>query len=286
MRHAKDSRQYHRRRGHPRPVRYFGVTDSSSHGSSISPFGGMPFRLARGYEKDYARPLSLGLGLGNPDDPRYQKAQGLIDSGQGPLAGYIRNLQSFLPGVFGQAQAAGTDIATRAPQLFGQFQSQIANLLHNELPNFQRHADESVNQAYSPIASQSLYQNALRQGLEGTRAGAAGRGLLDAGGTQAREEAMGRDLAAQYAQTQFQNQQTALGGAANLAQIGPQAAGSLFQMLPQLAQMLQAGYGIPMEALQSIGGILQGAQNPLAGLLQQVAPQIANASKSKGFNVL
>src|SRR5947207_1650198 len=148
----------------------------------------MPFRLARGYERQYGRPLSYGFGLGNPGDPQYQKEQGLIQSGQGPLADFIRNAQSFLPGIFSQAQKVGTDIATRAPQLFGQFQTQIANLLQNELPNFQRHANESVEQAYSPIASQSLYQNALRQGLEGTREGAAGRGLLDAGGTQAREE--------------------------------------------------------------------------------------------------
>jgi len=190
-----------------------------------------------------------------------------------------------MPGIFNQAQQAGTDIATRAPQLFGQFQSQVSDFLR-QLPNFQRMATGAAEQAFSPIASQALYQNALRQGLEGTQAGAAGRGLLDSGGAQAREETMGRDLAAQYAQNQFSNQQQALGGAAQMGQAGIAPTQALFGALPQLGQALSAGYQMPMEALGNIFQMIMGAQNPRLALLQLIGPQVAQASRSSGWNVL
>ena len=76
--------------------------ESSSKPMAISPFGGLPFQLAKGTRYQFSQPLQQGFGYGK---------------GKGPLAGFINQatgpLQSFLP----QMQQTGSQITPRPPSL-------------------------------------------------------------------------------------------------------------------------------------------------------------------------
>lgn len=273
-----------------------GYSTSRTGPEVVSPFGGLPYQMAHGIASQFARPLEYGFGLGNPSDPRYQKFQGQIDQGQGPLADYIRNVQGFLPDVFGQAKDVGANIASKAPALYDQFQGQVNSLL-SQLPNFQRLAGENttsaenfLKQSESPVQSNALTANALRNTLQQTRGAAAGRGLLDAGTTQASEENIAQNLYQNAAQNQFQNQQQALAGAGNALgqQVGIQGAGidpaaQAFGALQPLAQALSAQYNIPMDALNQVFALITGGQAPGSQLLGQTSPVVAQHGRSKGF---
>jgi hypothetical protein len=219
----------------------------------------------------------MGLGTGRG----WERQQRRLARAEGPLADWIRQSQEFLPQVFGQAQDVGQRIASLAPQAYDTLRGQVSQALE-QLGGMQDLAGQATEQAFSPIASQALYQNALRQLQEGTQGQAAARGLLDAGATQAREETLGRDLAAEFARNQFAQQQQALAGQAGLLPLGTGLAQLPLETLPQLQQGLQAGYQIPMEALGSVFSQLAAAQNPLMAMFQSVLPQIAQSSRSMG----
>jgi len=124
--------------------------------------------------------------------------------------------------------------------------------------------------------------------------------LLDAGSAQAGEETLGRDLASQFAQRRFQEQQAALGGAqgalggvqnaigaqAGLLPIGAQLAGAQGQGLQQLAQALAQGYQLPQEAIQQVFQQFAAFQNPNLALAQLTAPQVGQRTEGNGFGIL
>ena len=288
--------------------RFYGQQSQSSRGEVVSPFGNLPRRQAGAANRQFAGPLSAFFGVrpefadtrrGMRQEARYDRALSAATNGGGPLGSYLQQAGQFLPQVFGQAQDAGQRIASMAPGLFDMLKQQVQTGL-NQLPGIQQgaanqsqQAQNFLNQAASPIANQALYQNALRQGLEGQRSGAQARGLLDAGSAQAGEETFGRDLAAQFAQNQFANQQQALGGVQNalgaqagLLPVGAQLAGALSSALPGLQQALQAGYQTPMDALSGVFQAIAAGQNPQLALLSLTAPQVAQRSSGGGFNVL
>lgn len=276
-----------------------GYNTSASNPGIYSPFGNMPGRQAGQFGNQYSSPLGFGLGFGPTEGRgarRYGDFEGQLATANGPLADYIRQSRDFLPGVFGQAQNTGTEIATRAPGLFNQLQNQISGFLSN-LPGMQAQAGQQagqaqgfLDQASSPIASQALFQNANRGLLDSARGSGAARGLLDSGGQQAQEEGLTRDLAAQYAQSQAGNQQAALQGAqgalgtqAAIGQAGINPAQTAFSSLQPYQNALAQSYQAPMDALSSVFAQISGAQNPQLALLSQILPQIANTSRSKGF---
>jgi hypothetical protein len=318
------------------PTYAWGQQSQQSHSTVERPYGWMPNRQANALGNQFTNPLSAYFGVEPTfgDGPRGQRRQeaytnqmASITDGDSPLAQYARQAGSYLPSVFGQANAAGQNVASRAPGLFELLQQQTQRGI-DQLPGLEAtagrntataeqareqagqavgQAGQAVDQAFSPIASQALYQHALQQLLEGTRGGAAARGLLGGGSTQASEEMQGRDLAAQYAQSQFGNQQAALGGQQNalagqqnalggvqnalgaqagLLPMGGQLAGMQMGGLQGLQQALQAGYQMPMEALQAVFQQFAAMQNPQLALLGLTTPQIGQSSSGSGYNVL
>lgn len=273
-----------------------GYSTSHTGPEVVSPFGGLPTGLARTLNRGFARPLAMGFGIGDPESSKYQDFMDQLSRSEGPLADFITQGRSFLPTVVPDAQKVGADIASRAPALYNQLQGQISSLL-DKLPNFQRLAGEqtglaqgAAKEAFDPYASNSLFQNELKNTLSASRASAGGRGLLDAGTTQAQEEGLTSNLASQFAQNQFSNQQAALGGARSalgadvgLAGAGIDPASAALGALQPYAEALSAKFGIPMSALSSVFSMLTGTQAPSSQLLSQTAPTVAQHGKSKGF---
>lgn len=279
-------------------------TNSASDPTVVSPFGNQPYHYSHQAAREFANPLgaffgaqpSFGSGAyGQRKQAQWQSQYDSLAHGTGPLAQFAQQAAGYLPTVFGQAQSAGQRIASMAPDIYEQLKNQIGSAL-GQLPGMQQAAGNQtataqrfLNEAQSPIASQALYQDALRQALEGSRGAAAGRGLLDAGAAQQGESEMGRDLASQFAARRFQEQQGALGGVQNalgaqagLLPIGAQLAGMQGQGLQELSQALQAGYQLPQQALQQVYQQLAAFQDPRLALLQLTAPQVAQSSRSSG----
>lgn len=299
---------YHFRHGQWYRISLYSQQSQKGSPEVVKPFGNQPIRLSRGVENQFAGPLGAYFGAtpafgagkrGQRQAALFERQRASIDEGTGPLAQFARQAASYLPTVFGQAQGVGERIASMAPQVYDMLRQQIGGAL-GQLPGLQagaagqtQAAQRMLDESQSPIASQALYQNALRQGLEGARSGAAGRGLLDAGGTQGMEETYGRDLAAQYAQNQFGNQQAALGGVQNALQgqagllpLGAQLAGMQGQALQELIPALQAGYQIPQQALQQVYQQLAAFQDPRLALMQLTAPQVGQRTEGGGFGIL
>jgi hypothetical protein len=290
---------FHKSRGEfgREDIRHYGQQNQSGYGQVVSPYGNLPNRQAGQSYNQFANPLAAYFGLGTGQ--KAQREIGQVEGSDSPLAQYMRQAGAFLPQVFGQAQDVGSRIASMAPGLFDMLRQQIG-AAQGQVPGIQRaaagatgQAQQAVNQAFSPIESQALFQNALRGGLESARGGAGARGLLDAGGQQAQEETMTRDLAAQFAQSQFGQQQQALqglqgalGSQAGLLQLGPQFAQQLTAALPGLQQALMAGYQTPMDALSQVFQQFAAYQNPNLALLGMTGPQVATRSQGGGFNVL
>lgn len=295
MKHRR-SHSFHHSRGEfgREEVRGYGQQSQRSSGQQINPYGRAPIGQAHRLGQQFTNPLSAYFGVrpefadtrkGMRQEARFDRQMGAVEGGDSPLAQYMRQAGDYLPQVFGQAKGVGENIASMAPGIFDQIRQQVQSGL-GQLEGVNQRAGQMTDQAFSPIASQALYQNALQQGLEGARSGAGARGLLDAGGAQAREETMGRDLAAQFAQNQFGQQQAALQQQAGLLPMGAQLAGVLQQALPGLQQAMQAGYQLPMDALQSIFQQFSAYQNPQLALIGATGPQIAQRSSGSGFNVI
>lgn len=283
-----------------------GVSESGS--NLISPFGGLPFQQAGRFNRQYSRPVSTGFGFGGRGFDQFQEQ---LASAQGPTAEFIRQGQAFLPTLVPQAQQVGQQITQQGQQGFDALQGSVDQFL-SQLPNFQAlmgnantglqsgvgYAQQAAEQAFSPIQSQALYQQASQNALDPARQASAARGLLDSGAAQQSETNILTDLAGQFAQQQRADQLNATAGltnaglgatqgagaAANLAALGPQAQQMIFNALPQLAQALQAQYQVPMDALSQYGGFLASQQNPTLALLQATAPVLGQ--ESKGFNIL
>ena len=69
-----------------------------------------------------------------------------------------------------------------------------------------------------------------------------------------------------------------------LAQAGIPVTQGMLAMLPQYAQLLQAGSQLPFQTAQQLQGFLAASQNPTLALAQATAPQLGQ--ESKGFNFL
>jgi len=322
-----------------------GVNTSSSR--VLDPYGGQSARNAQRYQSQFGGPQSRAFGWGfDPESNFGQELSSRADAGN-PFAQYLQTTQGILPQVQADAARAGQEIASRAPGAFQGYMAQAQDYLRNLLPMLQGQvgqgfggldqagrtltsaegaanlpgaqygvdqARQMLEQANSPIQSQALYQNALRQATQASQGAAAGRGLLDAGSQVGREEGLARDLASQYAQQQFGNQQAALGGygdalgtqqaaggllgglagqrgalagqrgqlaglGAELGQSGITTSQGIMEALPYYAQLLQSGSQLPFQAAQQLQGFFAASQNPTLALLQATAPQIGQESK-------
>lgn len=290
---------------------------SSSDLSYLSPFGGRPFESAGRFGNRYADPLSQGFGFfgGGPGGrAAAQRWENNLAGASGPTADFIRQSQAYLPTMFGQAQELGSRLTNEANAGWAGLQN-ATNSFMRQLPNLQSkvanasgpnaglpYANQLAEQAFNPVAGQALYQNALQGSLDATRAGAAARGTLSDGGAQATEERMARDLAGQFAQNSFANQQAATSTLGSLsaqdmatrqagaslesqiASMGPAMQQMLFGEQGNLASLLTNAQQLPLNALNQYSSFLAAQQNPQLALLQATAPTVG--SESKGWGVL
>lgn len=310
-----------------------GATDSSSRLHDA--FGGMSAGSAQRYNRQFAGPSSQAFGWATK--PGWEQALANKVAQGNPFAQYLQTTRGLFAPMQADAARAGQEIATRAPGAFQTFMDQAQGYL-NQIPGFQQQvstaqgnmgravgavnlpgaqhgvdvASQMLDESRSPVQAQALYQNALRQTLQQSQQGAAGRGLLDSGSQQGREDALTRDLAAQSAASQFGQQQQALGGyqgalgtqgqlagllgqlsggQGQLAELGAQLAQSgipvsqlMMQALPAYGQLLQSGTQLPFQTAQQLQGFFGASQNPTLALLQATAPQLGQ--ESKGWNFL
>jgi hypothetical protein len=277
--------------------------------TTVSPFGGLPFRIAGGRRGGlyggYTNPLSQAFGFGG--GPGWERFQRQLGGAEGPLASFIRQAtpvtEQYMPSLAGLAP----EIERGARSAYGGYQSAIDQFMQ-QLPGFQATAGEATGggrealglarryaeEAFSPLQGRAMFQEASRRALAPAREAAAARGMLEGGQAQAGEQQLLSDLAFQALQNEQANQQAAISGlgqaGSNLAQLatgqaglaglGPQMAGALFAAQPELAQMLQGARGLPLGAAQNLMGFLAGAQEPSMALLRMVLPTVATKGKS------
>lgn len=295
-----DSRRYHRPPRGPVLVRYWNYSSAQSHPEIQSPFGSLPYKMAAGENLGFTRPLQQGFA------PR--------GGGPGsPTQSFINQATPTLANVIPSYTALGANITQGAQGAYGAYQGQIDQFL-KQLPGFQAtagqataggqqaldYAGTAAKEAFSPLEGRALFQEAAQRALAAARPGEAARGALETGSSGAQENKITSDLAFNALQNEQANRQAAiqgLGGAAgNLGQLtqnqagiaglGPQAAGSLFQAYPQLAQLLTQATGLPLEGANQALNFLSSTQNPAYSLLRMVLPQVAQTSSSWGYGVL
>lgn len=281
-----------------------GIGSNSSSPDAVDLYGGQSGRAAKGYQRQFGNPMAWGFGLGS--GRRANQFRDDLASGQyagSPLADYIQQGQQVLPEYLRQSQQLGGDIATRAPQLFSQYQGAIESYLKQLLPLQQlgtdaamgsqgttARAQQGVDESFDAIQNQALYQQANQRAQQGGAQQGAAQGTL---GSEARQDSISRDMAYQFARDRpgqqqaalqtlmgaQQNQQGLAGGAAQLAGLTPQAQQALFEAYPQLAQLQQMGISLPFNAMQQMGGFFSGMSNPLLATAQATAPQVGQSSK-------
>jgi hypothetical protein len=301
-----DSRRYHRRHG-PRH-RPFNFSGSSGAGETVSPFGGLPYRLAGQARKNFSQPLSEGFSF-DPSGKFMDKLAGAT----GPTANFIRqgsaNMANYLPTL----QNLSSQLTAGANSAYGGYQAAIDSFL-KQLPGFENtmatatgggqsaldYAQRSAADAFSPLPGRASFQEASRRALAPAREGAAARGMLEGGQAQAGEQNILSDLAFNTLQQDQANQQAATAGlgtaatnlgnlatgGAQLASVGPEARGALFSAYPQLAQLLTGSAQLPMEGQNQLLQFLTAAQDPTYSLLRMVLPQVAQRTQSHSFGLL
>jgi hypothetical protein len=295
---AHDTRRLHR---HHTPERIrFGVSQhlqmSRSAPETVSPFGGLPYALARNFRRGWADPLSRAFGMGTQRQPG---ALGSFITQATPVTG------QYLPSM----QDLSRNIESGARSTYGGYQQAIDRFM-GQLPGFQATAGQATGggrealgyartaaeEAFSPLQSRALFQEASRRALAPAREAAAARGMLEGGQAQAGEQSLLSDLAFQALQGDRAAQQEAIaglggaagtlaalaGGEAGVAGMGPEAMGSLFSAYPQLAQLLQGARELPLGAAQNLLGFLASTQDPTMALLAKVLPTVGQTSKSFG----
>lgn len=274
-------------------------SSSQSRPAMFDPFHAMPFNIAGSLRNQFTNPFTQGFGFGGGSSP-YAR-------GAGPSGTFINQavpmLASFLPG----QQNLSNQITEGANSAYGGYQSAIDNFM-KQLPGFNAsaaqgtqgaqqglgYAQTAAADAFSPLQNRALYQEAAKRALGPMREGAAARGMLEGGQSQAGEQSMLSDLAFKAlqgdraSQSQAISDLTGAGGAvsnaaatqAGIAGLGPQAQQALFAAYPQLAQLLTGASQLPMEGMNSVLQFLQGTQNPAYELLKMVLPQMGQKSKS------
>jgi hypothetical protein len=271
---------------------FINVSDAESHGQSVSPFGQMPFNMAGAARKQFSRPLQMGLGFGGGKNSPFAE-------GKGPLAQYMNQSRGVLGSYLPQTQALAGDITAGANRAYGGYQAAIDSFLA-QLPGFQSQmgnasaaAQTNLQDAMSPLGSRASFQEASRRALAPAREGAAARGMLEGGQAQAGEQSLLSDLAFQTMQGDDARKNAAIGQAgemagagAQLAALGPEARGRLFEAYPQLAGLLQAANQMPMDANNQLLQYFTAANDPSYSLLRMILPSVTTASEENRFGII
>jgi hypothetical protein len=260
-----------------------------------SPFGGLPVGLASELRGAQLDPLIRGLGLGG--DTRAQRGfEQRLSGATGPLADFIRGVRGFAPGVIGQSQGIGNQVAGQSQLDYNTLRSQIDQSL-GALPNFQAAANQGLDfarqsavDAYSPVRQQALFQQTSRNVLDPLRQSQAARGLESQGGAQQQEQNVLQNLGLSFAQNQLGQQQQALQGlqsagqnALGTSQAGIGIAGQYAPALQNLQSGLSQQYLAPLQASGGLASLLSGGISPGIQLTGATSPQLGTSSKGGGF---
>jgi hypothetical protein len=298
-----DSRRYHRCRI-PTFERGIGGGGSQSGVQMFDPFGSQPFRTSQTMGNQFVNPTANYLGFGGGSSP--------YGRGEGPYGQFLNQvpgtLSSFLPSM----TDLSTKIASGANSAYGGYQNAIDAFM-KQLPGFTSsanaatggasdalgYAKTAAQDAFSPLQSSALYNQAATNALQQARTGEGARGMVEGGQSQAGEQSLLTNLASNTLNTQADRQQAAIGGltgasgalssatgnAAGIAGLGPQMASALFSAYPQLASLLTGAAQMPMQAGNQLLSFFQQAMNPGMSLLSMIKPQMGQQSSSWNFNI-
>ena len=219
------------------------------------------------------------------------------------------------PGLFNAVQAQVNQFLNQLPGFQSQVQGNIdtgqatigeaSDVTRNAIAGAQGRLDA----AQGPGRSSALFQQIAQDLLGPLQQNAAARGFQNQGAAQAQEEDLLRQIAPQFALAQQQeigDASAGLGALANtlagqgatsaglglegtnllaqLAGLGPEAAGGLLNLLPSLAQLESLPFSLPLATAGDVLGLLQQGTNPQLSLAQLAAP--IGSSQSKGVNVI
>lgn len=283
-----------------------GMQDSSL--GVISPYFGLPNKVAGRTERQFIKPIARGFGFRAPGG-QYEDILAKNAAAGQPLANVISSVREQVPMALSKSQEIGSDIASRAPALYNTLQTQISSFLES-LPNMKavteralsgtetaRGAAESrLSDAMAPGRSSALFTRYAEPALALARQGAAARGIAGTGAAQAGEEDLLRDLTLDYIMNQGTQQDAAIqsllgasqGSApliqllTGLGQAGIGGAQAGMEALPALGQLLSSEYAMPLSTASNILSLLQGAQQPGAQFLQTISP--ATGTEGSGWN--
>jgi hypothetical protein len=272
--------------------------------STQSPFGQLPYSLARQQARQFAKPLTKAFGFQTPGRGFMENMTAGAAAGQ-PLPQTMMAMRDIVPTALSKSQEIGADIAARAPALYNTMQSQITNYL-SSLPNFQSateramgrteslagQAQQQVSDVTAPGRTAAMFQEFAQPALQMANQQAAARGIAGTGAAQEGVEGLLRNMTADWlAQqgNQISQALTTAGGlnqgigplaqlGAGLGQTGIEAAGMGMNALPAYAQMLAQQYNLPMSTASNVLSMLQGSQDPTMKLLQLVAPTVGSES--------
>ena len=257
-----------------------------------SPFGKRPYTLFDQLYKSQISPLFQGLGF-NPSEA-YQRR---LDQASGPLAGLIRDTQSFAGGMIPEARDISAKLASQAPLTYDAIKGQIDSAMA-ALPNYQGTANDALgyakdmaSNAFDPVRSRALYDQTLTRALAGAAPGFAARGVNDTGSAAANEQQVASDLSFQTAQTDQANQSNALqaltgtnSAAQQMSTAGIPLAGEYGNASNALAQTLTQANLLPAQTASQLLQLLTAGQAPALQMLQTSAPTVS--TEGKGWRVI
>lgn len=237
------------------------------------PFGALPNQLAGSLQQTEIGPLLHYLGFGpQAGSAAAGRQASQLAGATGPLASLINQIRGFAPGVEGQAQTVGSNVAARGSQAFTSLTDQINQGLQANTANL-GYARAYEKQAFDPTSDTPLFQEASQRLLDQIRPGLAARGIESAGAGQAAETSAIRDLTLGFDQQKQQNQLAALSAVPAAASAGPGLAAGGLSAVPQYGATQEAAYQQPLQALSSILNLLTAGQQPGLALAGLTAPQ-------------
>src|SRR5678815_850797 len=106
-------------------------SSQTGRGSTVSPFGRLPYRLARQGRENFSTPLSEGFGF-NPST----KFEGALGTATGPTADFIRQGRENMAGYLPSLRNVSNQITQGATRAYGGYQAAVDQFM-NQLQGFQ-----------------------------------------------------------------------------------------------------------------------------------------------------
>jgi hypothetical protein len=213
---------------------------SKSSPTVVNPYGGtgLHFQTAQRYNRQFARPFSMGFGFGN--NPGFERRLTNRAESGNPFAQWMLGARGALGSSMDEATALQSQMRDLAQSGYGRYQQSVDQFLQ-QLPGFQQdasqlyttaggnydealdtmrqgrgvldvsgqelntaggYANQRAQEAFSPLQQRALFQEASRRALSGLNEQGALAGVVGQGGTAA----AGQDMLTQMALAAMQNE--------------------------------------------------------------------------------